>query len=78
MKKYGHNLFLAFLAAVCIAVIFLHNQLCRYQLDFFTNVFLANDFHLTSAALAYLLVFRNSAGDDLSIDILYDLITPGL
>ena len=78
VKEYRHILSLTFFTAVSYAVILLDDQLCRYQLDFFTNVFLSNNFHLTSAARADLLVFRNSAGDDLSIDILNDLITPGL
>ena len=75
MKEYRHILFLAFLAAVCIAVIFLHNKLCRYQFDFFTNVFLTDDLHLRAAARAYLFLIRNSAVDDLCFNILYEFIT---
>lgn len=45
------------------------------KLYLFTDIFFANDLHLTSAAKAYLLIFGDSAGDDLGLDVLYDLIT---
>ena len=75
MKKNRHILFLALFAAISIAVILLYNQLCRYQFNFLTDIFFANDLHLTSAARTYLLIFGDSAGDDLGRDVLYDLIT---
>lgn len=75
VQKYRHILFLALFAAISIAVILLYNQLCRYQFNFLTDIFFANDLHLTSAARTYLLIFGDSAGDDLGLDVLYDLIT---
>ena len=61
MQKYRHILFLALFAAISIAVIPLYNQLCRYQFNFLTDIFFANDLHLTSAARTYLLIFGDSA-----------------
>ena len=75
VQKYRHTLSFALFAAIGNTVIFLYDQLCRYQLHFLTNIFLADDLHLTSAARAYLFIFGYSAGDDLGFDVLYDLIT---
>ena len=75
MKKNRHILFLALFAAISIAVIFLYNQLRWDELYLFTDIFFANNLHLTSAARAYLLIFGDSAGDDLGLDVFYDLIT---
>ena len=74
-KNTGIFFFFALFAAISIAVIFLYNQLCWDKLYLFTDIFFANDLHLTSAARAYLLIFGDSAGDDLGLDVLYDLIT---
>ena len=78
VKENGHILSLAFLAPVCDAVILFHDQLCRYQLDFLTDIFLSDDLHLTSAVWADLFVFGDSAGNDFCLDVLYYLITLGL
>ena len=75
MKKNRHILFLALFAAVGQTVIFLYNQLRWDKLYLLTDIFFANDLHLTSAARTYLLIFGDSAGDDLGRDVLYDLIT---
>lgn len=75
VQKYRHILFLALFAAVGQTVIFLYNQLRWDKLYLFTDIFFANDLHLTSAARTYLLIFGDSAGDDLGLDVLYDLIT---
>ena len=75
MKKNRHILFLTLLAAVGQTVIFLYDQLCWDKLYLFTNIFLADNFHLRTATRTYLLIFGDSAGDDLGLDVLYDLIT---
>ena len=78
MKKNRHILFLALLAAISIAVIFLYDQLCRYQFNFLTDIFFADDFHLRTAARTYSFSIGNGAGDDLCFDVSDHLVTLGL
>ena len=75
MKEYRHILFLTFFTAVCVAVILLYNQFCRYQFYFLTDIFSADDLHLRAAAWAYLFLIRNSAGNNFCLNILNYLIT---
>jgi len=78
VKKNRHILFLTLLAAVGQTVIFLYDQLCWDKLYLFTNIFLADNFHLRTATRTFSFSIGNGAGDHFCFDVSDHLVTLGL